>query len=608
MSDHIIRLLSDTVANQIAAGEVVQRPASVVKELMENSVDAGADHIQVIVKDAGKLLVQVIDNGCGMNEVDARLSLERHATSKISTADDLFNIRTMGFRGEALASVASVAHLELKTRTHDQNIGTHLIVEGSMVKSQEQCQCPTGSSVAVKNLFYNVPARRNFLKSNSIEMKHIYDEFHRVALAHPEIRFSLSENNEIRFQLEKGNLKQRIVQIFGVSYQKKLVSVDQKTDYLSVYGLLVKPEFAKKSRGEQFLFVNRRFIKSFFIHKVIADTYRPYIQPDSFPGYFLFIDIAPEEIDVNVHPTKTEIKFRHDHNVALVIESSVKYSIGSFNIAPSIDFEIEQAIEIPLHDPNRPMKMPGISVNPDYNPFQRQQLQSDHTNKISFTDLLPHKQFSEPDSDNLPDRVQIQSDMHEEIRSDIRSEFLLAGNRYIITVVKTGVMIIDAQSARERIVYDRTIEALNEAKTCASQQLLFPDTFELPPAESDILLELIPELDSIGFNISHLGKGSFSCSATPAEWDENFAILPFIENIIESYLYHLLDAKKEKNASLALAICKRIATRPPFFQTEPEIRVFVETLFASTIPDLAPSGGRIIYVLNYPDINKFLQK
>ncbi len=607
MSDHIIRLLSDTVANQIAAGEVVQRPASVVKELMENSIDAGADYIQVIVKDAGKQLIQIIDNGCGMNEVDARMFLERHATSKISSANDLFNIRTMGFRGEAIASIASVSMLEMKTRTHEQQIGTHILVEGSEVKNQEHCQCAAGTNISVKNLFFNVPARRNFLKSNTIEMKHIYDEFHRIALAHSDIRFSFTENTTVRFQLDKGNLKQRVVQIFGPSYQKKIVSVDQKTDYLSVYGLLIKPEYSRRTRGEQYFFVNKRFIKSYFLHKVVSDTYRPYIPPDVHPGYFLFIDIAPEEIDVNVHPTKTEIKFRNDNHVALLLESSLKYSIGSFNIAPSIDFEVEQSVDIPLSDTNRPLRVPGITVNPDYNPFKMQNQVGGQSQKISFTDLIPSKKDISFDL-GPPDNVSVQSELTNEPPMHSKTEFLLAGNKYILTVVKSGIMLIDAQSARERIFYEKTMTVLNEAKTCASQQLLYPETFELPPAESEILLEIIPELDGIGFNISDLGKGSFSCSATPAEWDEDFSLLPFIETMIESYQCHLLDAKKEKNAALALAISKKMSARPPSFHSQDEINVFIDALFSCLMPDMAPSGNKILYVLDFTEIAKLLQK
>jgi len=608
MSDHIIRLLSDTVANQIAAGEVVQRPASVVKELMENSIDAGADHIQVIVRDAGKLLLQVIDNGCGMNEIDARMCLERHATSKIHSADDLFSIRTMGFRGEAMASIASVSHLEMKTRIMEQQLGTHLIVEGSEVKSQEACQCPTGTSVMVKNLFYNVPARRNFLKSNTIEMKHIYDEFHRVALAHPDIRFSFTENNILRFQLDKGNLKQRVVQIFGSSFQKKLVQVDQKTDFLSVWGLLVKPEFARKSRGEQFFFVNKRFIKSFFLHKVVADTYKPFIPQDSHPGYFLFIDIAPEEIDVNVHPTKTEIKFRNDHAVALILESSLKYAIGTFNIAPSIDFEVEQSIELPLHDPNRQIKVPGITVNPHYNPFKSPGSSLGGKQFISFTDLLTPNLPTQQEVNAGQMAEHVQSSLHEENSQHKVTEFMIAGNRYIVTVIKSGLLIIDIYSARERIEFDRILESLNQAKTCASQQLLFPESFELPPAETDILLEIIPELDSIGFNISHLGKHSFSCSAVPAEWTDHFQFLSFIESIIESYQYHLLDAKKEKNAALATAMSKRISSTPPVFHTHEQINAFIDILFSTSMPDLSPSGNKILLQFDYSEISNLLLK
>jgi DNA mismatch repair protein MutL len=608
MSEHVIRLLSDTVANQIAAGEVVQRPASVVKELMENSIDAGADHIQVVVKDAGKLLIQVIDNGCGMNEVDARMSLERHATSKINSSEDLFSIRTMGFRGEALASIASVSQLELKTRIHEHQIGTHLIVEGTKIKSQEQCQCQAGTSISVKNLFYNVPARRNFLKSNSIEMKHIYDEFHRIALAHSHLKFTFTEGNTVRFQLDKGNLKQRVVQIFGTAYQKKLVNVDQKTDYLSVSGLLIKPEFSRKTRGEQFFFVNKRFIRNFYLHKVIADTYRPYIPQDAHPGYFLFLDISPEEIDVNVHPTKTEIKFRNDHHVALLLESSLKYAIGSFNIAPSIDFDVEQSINLPLSDPGKPLKAPGITINPDYNPFRKTSPGNEYSQKINFTDLLPPGESVQSEIRTLSeqDHDAIQADTSSDLK--LNSGFLLADQRYIVVIVKSGLMLIDSQAARERIVYERTMSALSEAKTCASQQLLFPEHIELPPAETDIMLEIIPELDSIGFNISHLGKGSFVCSAVPAEWIENFSLLPFIESVLESYQSHLLDARKEKNASLALAVSKKIAIKPPVFNHTEDISAFVDTLFSSAMPEYAPSGNKILFVLDYSEISKLLQK
>ena len=614
MSDNIIRLLSDTVANQIAAGEVVQRPASVVKELMENSIDAGADSIHVLVKDAGKLLIQIVDNGCGMNEVDARMCLERHATSKIENSKDLFNIRTMGFRGEAMASIASVSQMEMKTKTHEQQTGTHIIVEGSEVKSQEMCQCPAGTTISVKNLFYNVPARRNFLKSNTIEMKHIYDEFHRVALAHPHVKFVFTENNNVKFSLDKGNLRQRIVQIFGASYQKKLVQVDQKTDYLSVAGFLIKPEFARKTRGEQFFFVNKRFIKSYYLHKVIADTYRPYISSDCRPGYFLFLDIHPEEIDVNVHPTKTEIKFRNDHHVALMLESSLKYAIGSFNIAPSIDFEVEQSIDLPLHDPNRPLKIPGITVNPEYNPFNSSTFNSKSSVPINFTDLLPQNENSLLDDDNISQAtVAKQGNMDfssddSSIQSKPSSGFLLAGNRYIFTIVKSGVMVVDTVAARERIVYEKNLATLTSAGVCASQQLLFPETFELPEAETDIMLEIIPELDSIGFNISHLGKGAFSCSSTPPEMDENFSLVQFIEHVLESYQCHLLDAKKEKNAAIALAVSKRIATLPPSFHSSEEMNNFIDVLFSYPMPHISPSGNKIFFMLEYSEIAKMLQK
>lgn len=609
MSDHLIRLLPETVANQIAAGEVVQRPASVVKELLENSIDAGADHIQLIIKDAGKLLIQVIDNGCGMNEIDARMCIERHATSKIQTADDLFRIRTMGFRGEALASIASVAHLELKTKTSGQQVGTHLIVEGSEVKSQDICQCPTGTSVAVKNLFFNVPARRNFLKSNTIEMKHIYDEFHRVAIAHPDIKFTMTENNVLRFQLEKGNFTQRIVQIFGSAMQKKLVPVDQKTDYIKVSGLLIKPEFSKKIRGEQFFFVNKRYIKSYFVHKVIANTYKPFIASDMLPGYFLFLEIDPQEIDVNVHPTKTEIKFRNESAVAVMLESSLKYAMGAFNIAPSIDFDVEPSVQFPLHDPQREIKIPKISVNPNYNPFQNPAKSRVGNKFINLSDVLPDVHDSFSHSQQLPQVENVQSSLDEADEHARGNEFLIAGNRYIVTIIRSGLLIIDIRAARERIEYDRILETLNEAKTCASQQLLYPETFELSVSQSEILIELIPELDSVGFNISHLGKQSFSCSAVPAEWTDMQQLIPFIESVIESYQYHLLDAKKEKNAALAEAMSRRIsAVQMPSMKSDAEIRAFVDMLFSSSMPERSPSGNKVFVQIDYSDLSNMFLK
>lgn len=608
MDQHQIRLLSDTVANQIAAGEVVQRPASVVKELLENAVDAGADHIQLIIKDAGKLLVQVIDNGCGMNEVDARMSFERHATSKISNADDLFHIRTMGFRGEALASIASVAQVEMKTRQHDHDVGILIRIEGNQVTAQDVCQCSQGTSIAVKNLFYNVPARRNFLKSNTIEIRHIYDEFHRVALAFPEISMTFTENNEVKFKLDKANLKQRIVQIFGSSFQKKIIQVDQETEYLKVKGFLVKPEFAKKTRGEQFLFVNKRFIKNFFMHRIIADTFRGYISSDMHPGYFLFFSISPEEIDVNVHPTKTEIKFRNEHNLALILESSLKYAIGSFNVAPSIDFEIEQSIDLPLFDPKRPVKIPGITINPNYNPFQPNQFgKSNPSQFIGSTEIIhPHSSGEE----NIETSHTSSNELFNQTDDETVSlpNFLYAAGRYIITAIKSGIMIVDVCAAQERMMYNQVLSKLNEAGNADSQQLLYPETFDLQAAESDILLEIIPELDSIGFNVSHMGKQSFSCSAIPADWDTQTEIVPFLEHLIETYQFHLLDAKKEKNIALALSLSRKIASKPVQFLSQEDINIFIDRLFGTPMPELTPTGNKVFRVIDYHELQKSFLK
>lgn len=611
MSLNSITLLPEKVANQIAAGEVVQRPASVVKELLENSLDSGADYIQLIIKDAGRTLIQVIDNGCGMNEIDARMSFERHATSKIKTAEDLFSVVTMGFRGEALASIASVAQVEMKTKTHDNDLGVEIRIEGTKYIHQQACQCATGTSIAVKNLFFNIPARRNFLKTDNIEQKHIYDEFHRIALANPNVKFVFIDNNISRFSLEKVNLKQRIVQIFGSTFQKKLVPVDQTTEYLRVHGYLIKPEFAKKTRGEQFLFVNNRFIKNFSLHKTVAETYKNYITAEMVPGYFLFFDISPQEIDVNVHPTKTEIKFKHDNVIKQILQTSLKYSIGSFNIAPSIDFDIEQSMNFQRFDPNKPIIPPQINVNPNYNPFQNS---NSLTNKTGFQ-LVNFNEVASPvfsDEDNF--KVNVNQNTNSQLsfenieNQQPKNNFLFANSKYIITLVKSGVMFIDTNAAYERIVFEQTKETLNSAKTSSSQQLLFPETFELSTASSLILLEIIPELDCLGFNISNLGNNTFSCSSTPAGWESPSEIVELIEQLIEMYQHHLNDGKNEKNLAIALSVSKKSSIKSRNFSSNEEMNAFIEQLFSTPMPEISPSGNKTYWILEYNELKKLLSK
>ncbi len=370
MSD-IIRLLPDSVANQIAAGEVVQRPASAVKELLENTIDAGATDVKLIIKDSGKLLIQVTDNGCGMSERDARMCFERHATSKIQKADDLLAIRTLGFRGEALASIASIAQVELKTKRHEDEIGTSILIDGSEFKGQSPVQCQNGTTVSVKNLFYNVPARRNFLKSNTLELKYIIEEFFRVALVHPDITFTFYNQDKILFQLPTGNLKQRIINLYSSSYTQRLIPVEQRTALVNISGFIGKPEFAKKSRGEQYFFTNGRFIKSAYLHHAVDGAFKELIPDDSVPSYFIFMEVDPQTIDVNIHPTKTEINFQDIKSIYAILHAAVKQSIGKFNLAPSLDFETEQSMNLPLADENRPVRQPVITVNPDFNPFEK---------------------------------------------------------------------------------------------------------------------------------------------------------------------------------------------------------------------------------------------
>ncbi len=599
MPNHFIKLLSDTVANQIAAGEVIQRPASVVKELLENSIDAGANSIQLIIKDAGKTLIQVIDNGCGMNEVDARLCFERHATSKISLADDLFKIKTMGFRGEALASIASIAQVELKTKTHDNQLGTNIKIEGSQIISQEACQTLTGTSIAVKNLFFNIPVRREFLKSNQVEMKHIYDEFHRIALANPDVKFVLIDNANTKFQLDSGNFKNRIVKIFGNSYQKRIIPIEQQTDYVQISGFLLKPEFAKKTRGDQFFFVNKRFIRHFYFHRIIFEVFKDYIPQDMQPGYFININIAPDEIDVNVHPTKTEIVFKDEHTLASILRSAVKYAIGAFNVAPTIDFDVETAINLPLYSDNKPIKLPTITINPNYNPFSNEKGFKD-VSKVKYTDLVPKN-----DTQAYQSSIHNHGDKYVEKKQaeTLFPSFLYAHNKYIVSLVKSGIMFIDVSASRQRIAYNKILHTLENSKINSSQQLLYPETIELSAKDTEILMDMLSELELIGFGISHLGGNTFSCTSTPSEFSDIQNIHQFIETLMELYQADMLDARKEKNKKVAYILAKRISTQIIDFQNNESINQFIEELFSTEMPDIAPDGNKTYWLLTNAELD-----
>lgn len=507
----VIRLLPDHIANQIAAGEVIQRPASVIKELVENALDAGASQIEIWVKDAGKTLMQVVDNGCGMSEIDARMAFERHATSKLSSADDLYALKTKGFRGEALASIAAIAHVSLTSRQETNEWGTTIMLEGSQVIEQNPATGKVGSSFAVKNLFYNVPARRNFLKSDSVELKHIEDEFQRIVLAHPEVKFSLVHNDQVLYHLETSNLRKRIVDVFGRLYNDRLVPISEKTGIVEIEGFIGKPEFAKKTRGEQFFFVNDRFFKDSYFNHAINQAYDNLLTPKTYPSYFIFFRINPAAIDVNVHPTKTEIKFEDDREIYAILKSAVRQSLGQFNLSPSLDFEQETGFDLPWEMRERPAIEPEIKVNPDYNPFQSssgtasgKSVGNGHSGAIrneGFGNIPAQK--TDWDAfyklDELPDESEMaqQEEIVFDSLQEAKKAYIFQGP-FIICPIKTGLLFVHARRAKERVLYDQLMQAFI-AHPIDSQQLLFPAEVEMSASLLAAWQEHAKIIERIGF-------------------------------------------------------------------------------------------------------------
>ncbi|MVZ63112.1 DNA mismatch repair endonuclease MutL [Sphingobacterium humi] len=607
MSD-IIQLLPDSVANQIAAGEVVQRPASAVKEMMENAIDAGADQIKLIIKDAGKSLIQVMDNGCGMSVTDARLCFERHATSKIRKAEDLFAIRTMGFRGEAMASIAAIAHVELRTRRHEDELGTVVEIEGSEVVQQYPDQAPAGSSISVKNLFYNIPARRNFLKSNSVELRHIIDEFQRIALAHPELFFSFhSDGNEL-FHLPKETLKQRIVHLFGNNYNQRLVPVEETTSILNIKGYIGKPEFAKKTRGEQFFFVNNRFIKDPYLNHAVLNAYEEILPADTYPLYVLFIDIDPAKIDINVHPTKTEIKYEDDKAIYAILRSAVKRSLGRFNIAPSLDFEQETGFDnLITPKPLDEIQAPTINFNPNFNPFDdgNPSARSAVSRAYSYPEALERKtsipqnwdtlyQISEQDE---PQQLPLMPEEPAQEASFIqpsdqpKKQFFQLHNRYIVSQIHSGFMLIDQQAAHERILFEQFQQHLNNNQGL-SQQSLFPQTVELNAADFALIQDMLPEIQSLGFQLRPFGKTTFIVDGIPADL-ENVNEGQIIEKLLEDFK-NQSDLRLNKREKLAKSLAKNAAIKAGSKLDNEAMADLIDRLFACESPNISLHGKPVI--------------
>jgi DNA mismatch repair protein MutL len=599
----IINLLPEYLANQIAAGEVVQRPASVVKELMENAVDAGSTSIQLIVKEAGKTLIQVVDNGTGMSETDARMSFERHATSKIKSTEDLFRIRTMGFRGEALASIAAVAQVELRTKKKEADLGSRLVIEGSEIITQEPVAMPDGTSLCVKNLFFNVPARRNFLKSNAVEMRHILDEFQRIALAYPDIAFSLYQNDLEVYQLLPAKLSQRIVALFGNNYKEQLASCEENTPSVQVSGYIGKPEYAKKSRGEQFFFVNKRFIRNSYLNHAVLAAYEGLLPKESYPFYVLFLQLDPETIDINVHPTKTEIKFEDEKTVYAIVRAAVKKSLGLHNIAPSLDFDGDVNFA--------PLRAVRTDFDTDqFAPAPAYQAPAPGPAKTTIPAFKANifQNWPEPASTTRPADLPFDDFTAEPEKMPVspHNKAMQIHQKYLLVPVKSGVMIVDQQAAQERILFEKFLGAL-ERNAGLSQALLFPEVVQFSPSDFAIVQELAQEFRALGFVYSEFGKNTILVNGIPAEVPPSREKELF-EGLIEQYQQDRTNLVLDKKETIARAMAKRVAARLLSRMTDLEINALVDKLFATQVPNYTPSGQKTLVMMELNQVEALFQK
>ncbi len=656
----IIQLLPDHIANQIAAGEVIQRPASAVKELMENAVDSGADNVVLQIKEAGKTLIQVIDNGCGMSETDARLCFERHATSKLKTLDDLYAIKSYGFRGEAMPSMAAVAQIELKTKTEHQELGTRIAIEGSQMKAQNPCQMPNGTNISLKNLFYNVPARRNFLKSNAIELKNILDEFIRVALAYPDIAFGLTNDDKEVYKLKNGTLRQRIVALFGSNYESQLASVSEDTSILKVSGYIGKPEFSRKTRGLQFFFVNNRYIKDHYLSHAIQRAYEQLLPEGFFPLYVLHLDIEPKEIDINVHPNKTEIKFQNEKSVYAILFSAVKKSLSQYNISPSLDFTQEVSFNRYLDQPTHPLLagkhsfvQPEVKINANYNPFELEKQHKNPTDyaskstkkweelyEISFNKLLnkqhdtnnftqadpaisqtqnadytaqtqPKNEQTEPLKtvfDNTPpqsfeDLVIIDRPKNNLLIDseaiENKKELYQLHKKYILSPIRSGLMLVEQNLAHQRILYEKYLKHTEKHPT---QALLFPETLAFDARDALILIEMLEDTKQLGFDIEHFGQNTFVIRSKPIAM-ANTTVDKLLQDIVEQAKYNAPDFKTHKTEKMAQTLAKHTAIKTGTTLTQTEMTTIVDELFACQIPYFSPDGKTIITTIDLQELN-----
>jgi DNA mismatch repair protein MutL len=599
MSD-VIKLLPDSVANQIAAGEVIQRPASVVKELIENSVDAGGRNIRVIIKDSGKTLIQVMDDGSGMSETDARLSFERHATSKITSAQDLFAITTKGFRGEALASIAAVAMVELKTRRQESETGILVVVNGSRVETQEPCSCPVGSSFSVKNLFYNIPARRKFLKSDNTEIRHIVNEFQKIVIAHPDVRFSLHHNDTEIYNLTATNLRQRIIGVFGKQINQDLITLETETSLINIRGFIGKPENARRTYGEQFFFVNNRFMKHPYFHKAVVEAYQNILPVEAIPSYFIFMEADPASIDINIHPTKTEIKFEDERSIWQILMASVREALGRFNIVPSLDFENEALIDIPLMRASDLIpEQPRIQINAQFNPFDKDDRNQDRSGYID--------RFEKENTANWErlytalEKENENPEKFEKIRESQR-KFFQVKNKYIVCPVKSGLMVIDQKRAHERVLFERFLQCLSNNRAI-SQVDMFPVTAELNPSDYIMLKEIEGDLELLGFSFQHPGENKITINGRPADSDSSDPLV-MLEILLEDYKTTQADPATSAKEKVAAGMAGATAVQYGKVLGQGEMEDLFDTLFACQSPNYSPKGKPVISIITLEEIDK----
>lgn len=643
MSD-IIHLLPDSVANQIAAGEVIQRPASVIKELVENAIDAEAQEIHVLVTDAGKTCIQVIDDGKGMSETDARLAFERHATSKIKEAADLFALRTMGFRGEALASVAAVAEVELKTRTANEELGTRIVIAGSKVESQEAVSCPKGSNFSIKNLFFNIPARRKFLKANSTELSNILTEFERIALVHPEVAFYLYSNDTELFNLPAMPLRQRILAVFGKKLNQYLLSVDVDTTMVKVSGFVAKPETARKKGAHQYFFVNGRYMRHPYFHKAVMDAYEQLIPTGEQISYFIYFEVDPANIDVNIHPTKTEIKFENEQAIWQILSASVKESLGKFNAVPSIDFDTEGMPDIPAFDQTRPIEPPKVHYNSDFNPFKTSSASSSYSGgsysrpKVDWEGLYDglekaSKMNAPMEEEPFVDEtdwtsVPASTDMPEERMPFVpetqttpsssaplyaseptvekgTQHFQFKG-RFILTSVKSGLMLIDQHRAHIRVLFERYMNQISQ-KQGVSQGVLFPEIVQLPASEAAVLESIMEDFSAVGFELTPLGGGSYAINGIPSGI-EGLNPVELVRNMVHTAMEKGNDVKEEVQSMLALTLAKAAAIVYGQVLSNEEMANLVDSLFACPTPNYTPDGRTVLSTIKEEDIEKLFSR